>query len=93
MSTRHEGRLLMSKALVLGAAALALSSASASAQVCVTPGFGYGYATPVADWRRLTTATPPQLTATRPRLMWRAHRYMRHRRSMQRQPTQHHQST
>ena len=51
--TRHEGRLLMSKVLVPGAAAvalsLALSAASASAQVYVTPSYGYGYATPVAD--------------------------------------------
>jgi hypothetical protein len=37
----------MSKALVLGAAALVLSAASASAQVYTTP--GYGYAEPVAD--------------------------------------------
>jgi hypothetical protein len=37
----------MSKALVLGAAALAFSAASASAQVYPTP--DYGYAEPVAD--------------------------------------------
>ena len=47
MSTWHEGRLVMSNALVLGAAALALSlvlsAASASAQVYVTPSYGYGY--------------------------------------------------
>src|SRR5215470_3618826 len=33
----------MSKALVLGAAALALSAGAASAQVYVSPGYGYGY--------------------------------------------------
>ena len=37
----------MTRALIVGAAALALSAATASAQVYVTP--GYGYATPVAD--------------------------------------------
>src|SRR5215472_10441170 len=54
----RRGRLVMSKALVLGGAALALSAASASAQVYVSPGYGYGYgygaplydqAAPVAD--------------------------------------------
>ena len=33
----------MSKALVLGVAALALSASGASAQVYVSPGYGYGY--------------------------------------------------
>src|SRR5262249_11456139 len=56
--TAQRGRLVMSKALVLGGAALALSAASASAQVYVSPGYGYGYgygaplydqAAPVAD--------------------------------------------
>jgi hypothetical protein len=37
----------MSKALVLGAAALVLSAASASAQVYTTPGYGYA----VTRWR------------------------------------------
>ena len=37
----------MSKALILGAAALVFSAASASAQVYTTP--DYGYAEPVAD--------------------------------------------
>src|SRR5215468_3925063 len=39
----RRGRSVMSKALVLGAAALALSAAGASAQVYVSPGYGYGY--------------------------------------------------
>src|SRR6266568_2672070 len=43
----RRGRLVMSKPLVLGAAALAFSAASASAQVYTTP--DYGYAEPVAD--------------------------------------------
>jgi hypothetical protein len=43
----RRGRLVMSKALVLGAAALVFSAASASAQVYPTP--DYGYAEPVAD--------------------------------------------
>src|SRR5215469_4865631 len=39
----RRGRSVMSKALVLGVAALALSAAGASAQVYVSPGYGYGY--------------------------------------------------
>jgi hypothetical protein len=46
-STTRE--VVMSKAVVLGAAALALSAAGASAQVYVTPDYGYGYAVPAAD--------------------------------------------
>jgi hypothetical protein len=38
-----QGRLVMSKALILGATALALSAGAASAQVYVSPGYGYGY--------------------------------------------------
>ena len=41
-STARRGRLVMSKAIVLGVAALALSAGAASAQY-VTPGYGYGY--------------------------------------------------
>jgi hypothetical protein len=57
-TTARRGRLVMSKALVLGVAALAFSAATASAQVYVSPGYGYGYdygaplydyAAPVAD--------------------------------------------
>src|SRR5262249_5285894 len=39
----RRGRSVMSKALVLGAAALALSAGAASAEVHVSPGYGYGY--------------------------------------------------
>src|SRR6516164_680987 len=39
----RRGRSVMSKALVLGVAALALSAAGASAQVYVSPSYGYGY--------------------------------------------------
>src|SRR6266516_3984432 len=44
---KRRGRFVMSKALVLGAAALAFSAASASAQIYTSP--NYGYAEPVAD--------------------------------------------
>jgi len=40
----------MSKALILGAAALALSAGAASAQVYVSPGYGYGYGAPLYDF-------------------------------------------
>ena len=92
MSTRHEGRLVMSKALVLGAAALALSlvlsAASASAQVYVTPSYGYGYATPVADLAAPNYGYAAPAMATPPPLMWRPHR-----RPMQRQHTQQHRQS
>ena len=56
----------MSKALVLGAAALVFSAASASAQVYTTP--DYGYAEPVADLAApadgyAAPAPPPGYTA------------------------------
>jgi hypothetical protein len=55
----------MSKALVLGAAALAFSAASASAQVYTTP--DYGFAEPVADLAApadgYAAAPPPAYTA------------------------------
>jgi hypothetical protein len=41
-SAQHDkGEMVMSKILVLGAAALALSAAAASAQTYMTPGYGY----------------------------------------------------
>jgi hypothetical protein len=71
----------MSKALVLGAAALAFSAASASAQVYTTP--DYGYAEPVADLAApadgYAEPAPPPRT--------------RHRRSMQPRFIHHRQST
>jgi hypothetical protein len=59
-------RLVMSKALVLGAAALVFSAASASAQVYTTP--DYSYADPVADLAApadgyAAPAAPPVYTA------------------------------
>ena len=56
----------MSKALVLGAAALVFSAAGASAQVYTTP--DYGYAEPVADLAApadgyAAPAAPPVYTA------------------------------
>jgi hypothetical protein len=70
----------MSKALVLGAAALAFSAASASAQVYTTP--DYGYAEPVAD---LAAPADGYAAAPPPRT--------RHRRSMQPRFIHHRQST
>jgi hypothetical protein len=42
----------MTRALIVGAAALALSAGAASAQVYVSPGYGYGYghAAPLYDY-------------------------------------------
>jgi hypothetical protein len=62
--TARRGRPVMSRALVLGAAAVALSAVSASAQVYGTPDYGYGYATPVADLAppAYGYAAPPYVT-------------------------------
>src|SRR5437763_1966881 len=62
----RRGRFVMSKALVLGAAALAFSAASASAQIYTSP--NYGYAEPVADLAApadgyAAPAPPPAYTA------------------------------
>jgi hypothetical protein len=62
---KSRGSSVMSKALVLGAAALVFSAASASAQVYTTP--DYGYAEPVADLAApadgYAAAPPPAYTA------------------------------
>src|SRR5260370_13781887 len=77
----RRGRLVMSKALVLGAAALAFSAASASAQVYTTP--DYGYAEPVAD---LAAPADGYAAPAPPPASW-------HRRSMRPRFIQHRQST
>jgi hypothetical protein len=48
----------MTRALIVGAAALALSAGAASAQVYVSPGYGYGYgyAAPLYDYAAPATA-------------------------------------
>ena len=71
----------MTRALILGAAALVVSAAGASAQVYTTPDYGYGE--PVAD-----LVAPADGYATPA-----PHRRTPHRLSMQPRFIQHHQST
>src|SRR5262245_51689965 len=87
----RRGRSVMSKALVLGVAALALSASGASAQVYVSPGYGYGsvmgphsmtmpHQVTATQLQRRSTTTQLQHTATplRPRSTITQLQLMRH---------------